>query len=147
MATPKSKKLQEEEAGTPERTEAPSAIAVAVPEPEGPIQVREVKCLNDFVAILLFEIESSVVMPDADSKYKNEGLVVGVGPGISDGAGGRLECQVEVGDVVMFGERNVIASIASDSPPYAGRKVAIVSDRNLICKLHKQVDWVPVEDV
>jgi len=144
MAVPKSEKLQrEEEQG--QKSDAPSSLAVATPAQDGPVQVREVQCLNDFVAILQFEIESTIEMPDADSKYKNEGLVVGVGPGVADGSGSRLKPSVAVGDVVMFGARNIIATIASDSPPYAGRKVVIVSERNLLCRLHKKIAWEKFE--
>lgn len=141
---PKSSKLKREEDAEKTRPEAPSALATLDVQQEGPIQIRIVPCLNDFVAILQFEIDSTIALPDADSKYKNEGIVVGIGPGISDNAGGRLPVQVEIGDVVMFG-RNVVATIASDSPPYAGHKVIIVSERNLLCKLHKQVKWVNYE--
>lgn len=138
---PKSEKLKKEEAS--ESGTTPSAIlAPEEPAPEGPIQVREVACLNDFVAVLQFEVDQSLIArPDSSEKYKNEGLVVGAGPGVSDNAGGRLASQVQVGDVVMFG-KNIVAQIASDSPPYAGRNIVIVSERNLLCKLPKKVDWV-----
>lgn len=141
---PKSEKLQREEEAKEEarqgQTEIPSALAV-LEKPEGLIQVREVHCLNDFVAILQFEVDTGgIVVPDSDSKYKFEGLVVGVGGGVTDGAGSRLPLQVKVGDVVMFA-KHTIAQLASDSPPYAGRKIVIISERNLLCKLHKQVEW------
>jgi|19_taG_2_1085344.scaffolds.fasta_scaffold00041_103 chaperonin GroES len=140
MATPKSEKLQKEEkAGR--SPEVPEGLATVMAEQDGPIQVREVQCLNDFVAILQFEVDmGSIVVPDSDSKYKFEGLVVGVGPGVSDNAGGRLPPQLSVGDVVMFG-KNIVAQIASDSPPYAGHKIVLVSERNVLCKLHKQLPW------
>ena len=142
---PKSEKLQREEDAKQGSSKAPSALTILdESQPKGPVQIREVPCLNDFVAILQFEIESTIEIPDADSKYKNEGIVVGIGPGISDGAGGRLPLQIGIGDVVMFG-RNIVATIASDSPPYAGHKVVIVSERNLLCKLHKQMEWEKYE--
>ena len=84
-------------------------------------------------------------LSNADSSYKNEGLVVGVGPGVTDGAGGRLLPQVIVGDYVMFGERLVIQKIQSDSPPYQNQVVIIVSEKNIICKLPKNVEWVEYE--
>jgi chaperonin GroES len=138
---PKSDKLRNEEAI--ESSVTPSAVlAPTDPIPDGPIEVREIACLNDFVAIMQFEVDQSIIArPDSSEKYKNEGLVIGVGPGVSDNAGGRLAPQVKIGDVVMFG-KNIVTQIASDSPPYAGRNVVIVSERNLLCKLPKTVNWV-----
>ena len=141
MATPKSEKLQREEESKRDVPNVPASLATTAAAPEGPIKIRRVKCLNDFVAILQFELDmGNIVVPDSDSKYKFEGIVVGVGPGVSDGAGGRLSSQVKIGDVVMFG-KSIVAQISSDSPPYTGRKVVIVSERNLLCRLHKNVEW------
>jgi co-chaperonin GroES (HSP10) len=141
MAIAKSKKLAAEDA-QPQEMRAPSVLTTTLPMQDGPIQIREVQCLNDFVAILQSSSQSNIAIPD-QSRYKNEGIVVGVGPGITDGAGGRLTPGVEIGDVVMFGERNIAATLESDSPPYAGHRVVIVSERNLLCKLPRKIDWVP----
>lgn len=141
MAIPKNKKLKEEDA-QPVEVKAPSVFTADETKEEGPLQIREIKCLNDFVAILVAMQESNIAIPD-DARYKNEGVVVGVGPGNSDGAGGRLAPMVSIGDTVMFGERNVVTALESDSPPYAGKRVIIVSERNIICKLPHKVEWVP----
>ena len=143
MAIPKSEKLSKEDEQQLEETteiKAPFALMTADEEQTGPIQIREVQCLNDFVAILQFTTKTNLAIPDA-SKYKNEGIIVGVGPGTGDGAGGRLVPLVSVGEVVMFGAKNIIADIESDSPPYAGHRVVIVSERNIICKLPRKIDW------
>lgn len=139
---PKSDKLQREEEASQSR-EVSGAIALADSPtiPEGPIKVREVDCCNDFVAILQTQVLSRIELSNADSTYKNEGLVVGVGPGVADGAGGRLIPQVVVGDYVMFGEKNVIQKIRSDSPPYQNQNVIIVSEKNIICKLPNNIEW------
>jgi len=128
----------QEEVDTPV---APSALMEGEANARSVVQIREVECLNDFVAILVFEHDSgSIVVPDSESKYKNEGIVVGVGCGLPDNAGGRTKSQLEIGDVVMFG-KNVIMEIASDSPPYAGHRVVLMSEKNTLCKLHRKIEW------
>jgi len=139
MAIPKSEKLSKEES-QPAEMRAPSVLLEDTDTAVGPLQIREVQCLNDFVAILQAKNESSIAMPDA-AKYRNEGVVVGVGPGVADGAGGRLKPCVEIGDMVVFGEKNVVMAMEPDAPPYAGNKVVIVSERNIICKLPSKVEW------
>jgi len=138
MATPKSAKLLREEATDSDRGEdiyIPSSFMVETPEdPSGPIEIREIPCLNEFVAILLFRIKSDIVMPDKQ-QYRNEGIVVGIGPGLPDGVGGRVITQLQLGDVVLFQDRNIVLDITSDKPPYKGQKVVIISERSLICKL------------
>lgn len=146
---PKSAKLQREEM---ERTKSPNANqnlennAPSVTfENNGPVKIRRINCCNDFVAILQAQVQSNIELAGSSAKFKNEGLVVGVGPGVADGAGGRLKPCVEVGDYVMFGEKNVIQKLESDSPPYKGHIVVILSERNVICKLPKQIDWTDYE--
>lgn len=143
MAIPKSEKLSKEDSQQePTEMKVPAALAEAAEEQAGPLKIREIDCMNDFIAILQATTHSSIMVPE-ESKYKNEGVVVGVGPGLTDGAGGRLTPLVSIGDAVMFGGKNIVANIESDSPPYAGHRVVIVSERNLICKLPKKIEWEP----
>lgn len=144
MAIPKSKKLKNEE--TTKEKSNPGFVPEDVPTNDGPTQIRPVKCCNDFVAILQAKIETNLAMADSDSMYKNEGIVVGVGPGVADGNGGRLKPFVEIGDVVMFGTRNVIATVESSNPPYEGQKVVIVSERNVLCKLSREIEYELLEE-
>lgn len=150
MAVPKSRKLQEEEAAREQQEHSlPSALSsqssTAVQESDE-ILIREVKCCNDFVAIMQFQIETSIAMSDTESTYKNEGIVVGVGPGVADGNSGRLKPTVEVGEIVMFGARNIAAVVESSSPPYEGKKVVIVSERNVLCKIPKKIPFKLIEE-
>jgi len=101
---------------------------------DGPVRIREIPCLNDFVALLLFRIQTNIVMPDK-KQYRNEGMVVGVGPGLADGSGNRVKSQLNIGDVVLFKDQNIVLELESDKPPYNGHKVVIISERSLICKL------------
>lgn len=139
MAIPKSAKAAKEDAVKVGGTVVPTFGAVTVePEPDT-YQIRPIECLNDYVAIQQFQIETTLALASEEQKYKNEGIVVGVGPGNPDGAGGRLKPSVEVGDVVMFGERNIIAKIQSDKPPYQGKNVILMAERNILCKLPRKV--------
>lgn len=135
MATPKSAKLLREET---QENALPiiSALMVGTPqeEPSGPIEIREIPCLNEFVAVLLFRVKSDIQLPDKQ-QYRNEGIVIGMGPGLPDGAGGRVATQLKLGDVVLFQDRNIVLDINSDKPPYRGQRVVIISERSLICKL------------
>jgi co-chaperonin GroES (HSP10) len=142
---PKSKKLQKEDEAVVEET------TVAAPEsgvnPINPtIEIRPVTCYNDFVAILQTSIETTIVLANSDGQFKNEGLVIGVGPGIADGYGGRLESQIKIGDYVMFGKRNIAQTLEPSDGPYMGKKVVIVSERNILCELPTQIDFEIVSE-
>jgi co-chaperonin GroES (HSP10) len=132
MAIPKSAKLLKEEAAEPK----PRKLIYDIQEEDttGPIKIKPVDCLNDFVAVLLFRIKSDIELPEMQ-KYKNEGVVVGVGPGLPDNSGGRIKTQLKIGDVVVFMERNVVMEINTANDPYKGQRIIILSERNLICKL------------
>lgn len=145
MAIPKNKSLvASESTGRSEQTQS-TIIKNTSSANDRIINIRPVDCLNDFVAILQSEIDTFLALPAAgDSsggKFKNEGIVIGVGPGTSDGVGGRLKLSVEIGDYVMFGDKNIISKIEPDNGPYAGKKVVIVSERNILCKLPTDIKW------
>lgn len=138
MAVPKSKKLEREEAaGAATQTTPPPATK----RDAGPVTIRPVKCHNDFVAVLQATIETTIELAGVEGQFKNEGLVIGVGPGIADGAGGRLEPTVAVGDYVMFGPRNIAATLEPGDGPYKGKKVVIVSERNVLCSLPGSIPY------
>lgn len=140
MAVPKSKKLQREEAAeaAKETSQAPSSLATPTP-PKNVIKIRPVKCHNDFVAVLQATIETVIELAGTENQFLNEGLVIGVGPGISDGTGGRLPPTVAVGDYVMFGPRNIAATLEPKDGPYKDKKVVIVSERNILCNLQGSI--------
>lgn len=145
MSIPKSQKLQlelEEKANL--RAEQEPSVSPAPVSHGGAVIVKPVKCCNDFVAILQEEVNTSITLSDMD-KFKNEGLVVGVGPGLSDGHGGRLAPTVKIGDYVLFGGKPT-AVVESAEPPYAGKKVVLLPDRNIMCVLSKSIDYVLMED-
>jgi len=142
MVVPKTKNLLEKEAAYTAQSDPSFDIAKKF---GNVVNIRPVDCQNDFVAILQAQIETTIALSNDDHSYKNEGLVVGVGPGVADGAGGRLPPTVLVGDYVMFGAKNVLQTLAPDNGPYKGRKVIIVSEKNILCKLPSSVSWELIE--
>ena len=103
-------------------------------DPTKPIKIREVKCYNDFVAILQFRIQSSSIELPGASALKNEGMVVGVGPGIPTANGARCPSQLNLGDVVTFYGNPATALEANDGF-YKGQRIILISERSVICAL------------
>lgn len=100
------------------------------------INIKPIICANDFIAILPLRLTSTIAMPG--SVYKNEGVVVGVGPGLaSDGT--RVPSQFSIGDRVYFSDKHVHMSFLEDPEFYDGfyknKDVFILIERNIICKL------------
>lgn len=136
MASPKSAKLLREESAAPTKSQPFSSLIGVEDFQSGPIKIRPIPCLGEFVAILLFRVQSDIQLP-GNQQFRNEGIVVGIGPGLPDGAGGRVPTQLKLGDVVLFQDRSIVLDIDSDKPPYKGQRVIIISERSLICKLPK----------
>ena len=135
MAVPKSGKLLREQAAAADKLSAiiPEDDTTLVYAPGEAIKIKEVPCCNDFVALLQFRVESSIQL-DEKSAYKNEGMVVGVGPGLPNGNGGRCPSQLTIGEVVSF-YGNPTLTITPNAGAFAGRKIVMVPERSVICKL------------
>lgn len=131
MAIPKTDKIKEEDSVAEAFTEAPIKT---IAKSDEVVEISPIECFNDFIAIVQFQYDTTIHL--TESGYKNEGIVVGVGPGIVNGSS-RVKPTVEIGDCVVFG-RNVTAELESNEPPYEGKKVIITSERNIICKTRKQ---------
>lgn len=137
---PKSGKLQrEEEAATAERAALRAAAENAPPAkvyaPGETIPVKKIKTFNDFVAILQFRIETTAIIVEGKEAYRNEGMVVGVGPGLPNGNGLRCPSQLNVGDVVAF-YGNPTITLNPASGIFAGQKIVIVPERAILCGLN-----------
>lgn len=135
MTIPKSKKLVEIDESEGRGSKIVPSFAPHIKEKIESVIIKPVKCHNNYVAILQTQIETSIQLADTDGQYKNEGLVIGVGPGITDGSGGRLQPSVKIGDYVMIGAKNHVATLVPDNGHYKGRKVVIVVENNIICEL------------
>ncbi len=136
MAIPKTQKLLRAESEAADKraaAQAEPADVVKVYAPGEEIPVKRVKTYNDFVAILQFRVESSILMT-GNHGFKNEGMVVGVGPGLPGSDGKRVQSQLSLGDVVTF-YGNPVTALEPKSGVYAGQKVIIVPERAIICGL------------
>jgi co-chaperonin GroES (HSP10) len=130
------KLLEEEQAETNKRSIIIPAYGGAEEYPldDAIVKIKPVECLNDFVAILVTTLKSTIQLTEA-AKYKNEGMVIGVGPGVSDGNGGRVPSQLSLGDIVLFKDNNVAMQLDPEEGFYKGKKVVILSEKSLILKL------------
>lgn len=141
---PKSKKMTAEETNKARNDPIMQNVEIKpIDSDDGPVMIRRIECFNDYIAILPFRISTSVHMP-SDKNYDNEGIVIGVGPGLPNGAGGRCKPTVEFGDVVVFGKMNPVCQIQSDSDVYKDRIILLFSERTICCKL-PSVEYVEVE--
>jgi len=139
MPIPQSKKLRAEEERLQTTPESKLIVSEEIVD-TGPVKITAVPCFNDFVAVLQTKLNTTLTI-DESQAYKNEGFIVGVGPGLADGNGGRLKPSVELGDYVMFGGRNIIATIEPAAGSYKGKKVIILSEKNLLCKLPTSIKF------
>lgn len=134
MAIPKSKVLEQiDNEGQTTCTMKDPYASCSSAQKADTIVIRPVRCHNNYVAILQTQIETTIQLAGTEGQYKNEGLVIGVGPGMSDGNGSRLPLSVDVGDYVMIGSKNYVATIVPDNGHYKGQKIVIVSENNIIC--------------
>jgi co-chaperonin GroES (HSP10) len=102
-------------------------------------KIKPIECCNEFVAVLqvIKPQSSSVIMPE-DSETNLEGVVIGVGPGIPNGNGGRCPSQFKIGDSALFIRKNIALEMEPRSGFYSGKKILIISERSFIVKLPPQ---------
>lgn len=131
---PKSEKLAREQRVMPATAEETPPPLPKSPELEGPIKIRPVQCLNENVAVLLFRVQSTILLPDKD-QHRNEGVVIGFGPGLPTEGGKRCPSQLTLGDVVAFLEKHIIIGVNPANGPYKGQRVIIINERSLLHKL------------
>jgi hypothetical protein len=122
---PKSDKLASESSVA--TVSGPSAYTnAAMPAVHGDERaIKQLYPLNDMVALWQEAEASSIMLTDRD-KYKNEGVVVGVGPTVT---------QVAVGDVVLFPDRANMHIINTDGGFYKGERIILMTERNFLMKL------------
>jgi len=135
MNTPKSEKLKKEEAD-PMLKDRPTPNFKSAAPIADVIKIKPIVCCNENVAILCFrqEVGGGLILP-ADEGFKSEGIVVGTGPGIPDGAGGRTKSQLKLGDVVAFPKGKQVVEIKPESGPYKDQLVLLLNERSLLMQL------------
>ena len=98
---------------------------------DGPFEIHIVDCLNDLVAVQIFQRKSDLALPDSE-KFSNEGIVIGIGPGLPDNNGNRVPTQLKIGDVVSFVGRNGMKIQRQDRPD---DQILLIPERSLLCRL------------
>lgn len=134
MNIPKSQKLRTEES-----KHGSNLPSIAIPKEDemqldGPIKIRAIPCCNEIVAVLRFKYETGITLPD-QVMQRNEGIVVGNGPGVPASDGTRCPSQVALGDVVMFRDKDVVTKIEAATGVYKNQQVVLIGERSLLCKL------------
>jgi hypothetical protein len=140
---PKAKTLRQQEEAA--KTQIPVSEPIAVFETGGPIKIKQVNCYNDFVAILQFRIQTVANIELGESAFKQEGMVVGFGPGLPNGGGLRCPSQLKLGDVVAF-YGNPVTVIKPTNGLYKGQQIIVVPERAVICQLPSDVPFEIIKD-
>ncbi len=133
MPPPKTQKLLREELAAIDRDEH-DVVNMPTYTPDDVIKIKQIKCYNEFVAILQFRIKSGDVILTEASSYKKEGMVIGFGPGAPANDGKRCPSQLKLGDVIAF-YGNPIITLKPTAGIYAGQQVIIISERAVLCEL------------
>jgi hypothetical protein len=132
MAIPKSDKLAAESIVLSSSMDGPTAyMSATIPVVHGDHrEIKQLYPLGEMIAIWQEANGTSIMLSDRD-KYKNEGVVVGVGPNST---------QVALGDVVLFPDKASPHIIDSDSGFYQNERIILISERNLLMKL-RSIDY------
>ena len=94
----------------------------------------EVDCCNEWVALVRITIDTGkVIIPEGASIERQEGFVIGVGPGAAVN-GVRVPSQLKYGDKVMF-SGNPGYSLETTGTDKKKVRVDFISERNIICKI------------
>jgi len=119
MAIPKSEKLLSEET-IGYNLDGPTAYMEAtspVIHSDTARQIKIVTPLNDYVAVWQEPNDSTIVLAEKD-RYKEEGVVIGVGPKVKD---------VKIGDVITFLNRP-LSTIEPSSGFYEGERILLLGE-------------------
>jgi co-chaperonin GroES (HSP10) len=133
MGIPRSDKLLRDQASKATAGLLLPENVTAVAVPDGPIPIKEVECLNDFVAILQFRTHSGPIEL-GEAGFKQEGMVVGVGPGLPTASGIRCQSQLKLGDVVSF-YGNPTTTVEPKNGFYSGKKIVVYPERSMLLRL------------
>ncbi len=142
MTMPQSAVLNAQSTSVPVQNLASALEQTRVIEDGAPVKVKPFPCYNDFVAILQFRIKTVSNIELGESGFKQEGMVVGVGPGLPTANGTRCPSQLKIGEVVAFYGNPALMIKPSDGV-YQGDRIIIVPERSIVCRLPA----VPFEEV
>lgn len=114
-------------------------VSFAVPEPmkkqEAVFKIAPITTVNDWVVVIPFVIEAGILLPNT-ADYRNIGIVVGCSSSVPRGEV-LGPSALKHGDVVLFQKKSVVGEMAINQDPYLGKRLIILSERNIFCKLPK----------
>lgn len=102
--------------------------------PKGMFRIIPIKCHNEWVVIAPFAVESTIYVPSG-ADYRNIGVVVGKSEKLMAPNGAFVDNPLAIGSVVMFTKKAVIEEMVINQEPYEGRRLVLLSQRNVICEL------------
>lgn len=105
-----------------------------LPPQENVVQIAPIVTFNEWVVIQPFNLDTNILLP-ANADYRNVGIVVGKSETVLAPNGARVPSVLNYGDVVLFQKKAVVGEMAINKEPYAGKKLVMLSERNIICKL------------
>jgi len=119
------------------------------------IKIIPIVTINDWVVIIPFVLETNLILP-MNADYRNVGIVVGRSESIMSHSGQFVCSRLMIGDVVLFQKKSVVAEMAISQYPYKDKRLIIISERNVVCKLpsvkfeiisdHISLDAIPCSD-
>ena len=98
------------------------------------LEIAPIVTFNDWVLLVPFTVETNLLLP-ATTDYRNIGVVVGKSETMLAPNGQRVKSGLEYGQVVLFQKRSVVGEMAIAAEPYVGRKIIIMSERNIVALL------------
>lgn len=98
------------------------------------IKIAPITTFNDWVLLIPFLIETNLELP-VDAEYRNVGIVIGKSNTIMAPSGQFVQSQLTYGQVVWFQKRSIVGEMRVEQDPYIGRRIVVMSERNLICSL------------
>lgn len=105
-----------------------------LPKQGGTIEIAPIETLNEWVVLVPFNIETNLIL-SADTQYRNIGVVVGKSKTVLAPSGERVASALEYGMTVLFQKKSVVGEMSIDQHPYQGRRLIILSERNIVCRL------------
>lgn len=89
---------------------------------DGVYNIKPVKCLNQFIAILLYKKNSNIVI--TSDEYEDKGIVIGTYKNCSS---------LSIGDSVIVPNRGIALTMSPTEGHYSGCKIVFISESSLVC--------------
>ncbi len=125
-----SKKLRAEEEAKPTN----AILDIPVVKKDKVIKIAPIRTFNDWVILMPFNIDTNLEL-QADSQYRDVGIVVGKSETMMTPHGEFVPSRLRWGQVIWFQKKSVVGELGITKEPYAGRRLILLSEKNVICEL------------